>query len=61
MASELSESDLNQTNLLVLAYFDLGAVIHFIDMFFQYQSCGIDHDIWVDMCPKFFGQFGCVA
>ena len=41
--------------------FDLAAVIHFFDMFFQYQSCGIDPDIWVDMWPKFFVQLWHVA
>ena len=37
---------------------DFSDAIHFFDMFFQYQICGIDSDIWVDMWPKFFGQFG---
>ena len=41
--------------------YDLSDAIHFFDRFFQYQSCGIDPDIWVDMWPKFSGQFGHVA
>ena len=33
--------------------YDLSYAIHFFDRFFQYQSCGIDPNIWVDMWPKF--------
>ena len=59
MASESELRESIQSNLL--AYFDLADVIHFFDRFFQYQFFGIDPDIWVDMWPKLFGQFGHVA
>ena len=44
-----------------LPEYDFRDAIHFFDRFFQYQTCGIDSDIWVDMWPKVFGQFGHVA
>ena len=54
---EYVAKSLRMVYLKVDAYYDLSFVVHFFDMRFQYQSCGIDPDIWVETCgPSFPGS-----